>query len=239
MHGGRYLFAYGPVNTLLLDSQAKLKANVSLNLGLPKSEHGQPDVAYGIINGKPVFLLVYGDGNNQYCTYGIIPCILWPGVWGTYIDPIKIDYSMGPNNNPFPISKIAKHIFNKNASQARVAYNKTAKAFFVVWREIPEPTVKKEENRTYIRGNKIDYLVLDGDVSQSGIREPYVNRIISTVTGNWPLKPINGFCASNENPFFPDIAAIAGANVAVFWQEKTQSQTNTIYSIKGNVVSVP
>ena len=237
--GGRYLLSYAMVSALLLDSQAKLITNVPLNLGLPSGDHAQPDVAFGVISGKPQFLLVYGDGNNQYCSFGTQPCPAWSGVWGTYIDPKKTSYVTGADNNPFPISKITQHIANKYSYQARVDYNTAKQTFFVVWRELPVPTIKADETRTHIRGNKVDYYVGDGDVTKSGIKEPYVNIVISPVTGSCAASPPNVYCPSVEDPNFPDVQGLNGNKVAVYWQENDKVKANATHKVIGKVVIIP
>lgn len=237
--GGRYLLSYGPVSTLLLDSQMNLVSSVSLNLGSPSGEHYQPDVAFGTISGKPTFLLVYGDGNNTFCMPSTIPCNAWTGVWGTYIDPNKTNYTTGALNNPFPISKIDSHFGNKYSYQASVSYNPTSKAFFVVWRELSDPSITGDEKRSHIRGNKVDYYVNDGDAMSSGLKAPYTNIVVSPVTGNCPPKPVITYCASIEDPMFPDVVSISGKKVAVYWHQNNSLKANAETMVRGKVVTVP
>ena len=237
--GGRYLLSYGPVATLLLDSQAQLVSSVSLNLGTPKSAHYQPDVAFGTVAGKQTFLLVYGDGNNKFCKPGIVPCISWTGVWGAFIDPNKTNYASGALNNPFPISKIDSHVVNKYSTQTQVSYNPASQAFFVVWRELPDPKIKGDETRSHIRGNKVDYYVSDGDVMKSGLKEPYTNLVISPVSGSCAPSPVLKYCASIEDPMFPHVTSISGKKVAVYWQQTNTPKSNAVTMVRGKVLSIP
>jgi len=235
--GGRYLLAYGPVSTILLDSNAKQITVVPLELGIPKGGHAQPDVAFGTVNGKQRFLLVYGDKDN--CEPGSNPCMDWTGIWGTYIDPYKTSYPQYPSNTPFPISKISSHVGNQYSFQPRVSYNASAKAFFVVWREQPTPSVKVGESRSHIRGNKVDYYVADGQANQTGVKKPYANILISPVTGTCKPSPPTVYCPSSEDPFFPDVTGLGGKAVAVFWHENTKVTANATHTVKGKVVTIP
>lgn len=160
-------------------------------------------------------------------------------MWGTYIDPKKTSYVAGADNNPFPISKITQHIANKYSYQARVDYNTAKQTFFVVWRELPVPTNKADETRTHIRGNKVDYYVGDGDVTKSGIKEPYVNIVISPVTGSCAASPPNVYCPSVEDPNFPDVQGLNGNKVAVYWQENDKVKANATHKVIGKVVIIP
>lgn len=243
--GGRYLLAYGSVNVELLDSHGKSISIVPLDLGYPSGKSGQPDVSYGVVDGKKRFLLVYSDGNN--CKPGTLkssggsPCPQlqdqWTGVWGTYIDPDKSKYAPGAINSPFPISSIWSHHAGPNTAESRVTYNTSAKAFFVVWRELPVPHTQNDEDRSHIRGNKVDYFVPDGMANSSQIKKPHTNIVISTPTGNCkPAVP----CMSIEDPHFPDVTAVAGDKVAVHWHERSVNQNGqTELVLRNRVISIP
>ncbi len=231
--GGRYLLTYGPVGVQLLDSKGKFASVVPLDLGTPKGGHGHPDVAFGTVGGKSRFLLVYSDKNN--CQPGSSPCLSWTGVWGTYIDPMKKSYPSSPGNTPFPISKIWTHV-GTEYSQSRVAYSPVAKAFFVVWREVPGLDPKNDESRSHIRGNKVDYFVPDGIAGTSAVKKPYQNIVISPVTGSG-CKPSSA-CISVEDPRFPDVTAIGGGSVAVHWHQYSTTGSGFLH-LRGKVIKIP
>ena len=233
--GGRYLFAYaGFANGVqLLDRYAKSIAAVSADLGAPSGGHTHPDAAYGRIEGKDRFLLVFSDENN--CTPGKTSCTAtadqWTGVWGLFVDPLKPDAAA----TPFPISKIWSHVSARNVFTPRVAYDGVRKAFAVAWREIPLSDPTNTESRSHIRFNLLDSFVADGLGGTSQVPDPPDNTVVSTVTGSCatPKAP----CKSLEDPEFPDVAATA-AGAAVVWHQRSPPNVQ-IRAVVGRLLGSP
>ena len=225
--GGRYLFfpctnCFGPY---LLDSDLNpivvtYQPNgtpfgyiIPLQWGEPDGNYYLHDVAYGVVEGRSRFLVVYSDSDNIYA--GDTD---WGGIWGTFVDPENIHYVGPPDNTPFPLSYIGTHIDDYiTDSRATVAYNPQAEAFFTVWREIPTLSLINDENRSHVRGVWIDYFIEDGN---SIIHEPYDNTVISEVTGSCTL---GEECYSNEDPSYPVVCPVGERSAAVVWQAKKLS----------------
>ena len=219
--GGRYLFASSEVcsGVGLLDNNLNTITSVPLYMGKPEGGSRNPDIAFGPVDGKNVFLLVYSDDDN--CRPPNDTCSnlndQWTGVWGTYVDPLVTSYGTSPNNTPFPISFIWSHLANRREYKPRVAHNPSAEAFFVVWRESPFEHPNNDESRSHIRGNTVDYYVPDGlyDTSLVPLPASDSNVVISDVTGT--CSP-GSLCLSNEDPTFPDVAANNPA--VIVWHQK-------------------
>lgn len=233
--GGRYLFAFSGFmgGAVLLDKNAKSIAGVPMNLGTPTGGNTHPDAAFGKIDGKERFLLVYSDEDN--CKPGLKSCKAlkdqWAGVWGAYIDPVKPSSS----NTPFPISKIWTHVSSLRTYKPRVDYHAASKSFFVTWREIPTLNKQNKESRSHIRGNWIDYFVKDGLADTTQVPHPPDNTVISTATGS--CKTTGAMCLSEEDPDFPDTATTA-TGAAVVWHQKSPPNVQ-ILSVVGRVLEAP
>lgn len=233
--GGRYLFAFSGFagGAVLLDKNAKSIAKVPFNLGTPEGGNTHPDAAFGKVDGKERFLLVYSDEDN--CKPGMKSCKAlkdqWTGVWGAYIDPVKPSSS----NTPFPISKIWTHVAGRRAYKPRVDYHPASKSFFVTWREIPTLSQQNKESRSHIRGNWIDYFVKDGLAGTTQVPDPPDNTVISQVTGS--CKTTGTMCLSAEDPDFPDAAATA-TGAAVVWHQKSPPNIQVL-SVVGRVLGTP
>ncbi|SFG79760.1 hypothetical protein [Neptunomonas qingdaonensis] len=233
--GGRYLFAYSGFAGVaeILDKNAKSIAGVTLNLGVPAGGNTHPDAAFGKIDGKERFLLVYSDKDN--CKPGLKSCKAlkdqWAGVWGAYIDPINPSTS----NTPFPISKIWDHEALRKTYKPRVDYHPATKSFFVTWRELPTLDKQNEESRSHIRGNWISYLVKDGLANTTQVPTPPDNIVVSTATGSCQATGVR--CVSKEDPDFPDTVATA-TGAAVVWHQKSPPNVK-ILSVVGRVIGTP
>jgi hypothetical protein len=237
--GGRYLFL-SKGGTELLDSQLNLVTSV------PEREIGwNADAAYGEVEGKGCFLKVFTDQGrcNPYKGIGNGPCPdfedQWTGVWGIYIDPTIVSYSGPPpaipNDGAFPISAIAHHAVD-DTQAPRVSYSADAKGFFVVWREEPVTDPSNDQSLSHIRGAFVDY------GPSGGIPQPPANVVISEVTGTCPnpqQPPDALYCASLEDPILPDVAAAAGSQAAVVWQQHYPSLIKTVvdFDIRGDFLS--
>ena len=137
--GGRYIFfPTGNDDPYLLDSDLNrivvfykpdgtpFGYTIPLQWGEPDGNYYLHDVAYGVVEGKRCFLVVYSDKDNRYAGDPD-----WGGIWGTYVDPDNVHYDEDFKNTPFPLVKIDSHtddILHEN--RARVAYNQQAEAFF-------------------------------------------------------------------------------------------------------------
>lgn len=252
--GGRYLFTVAG-NPMLLDAHAQpimvtaapnnpnvpTSSFILLNKGKPEGNYAHFDIAYGEVEGKKRFLLVYSDGDNckpgpqETCPN---PQDQWTGVWGTYVNPERLHYteSIPRHNTPFPISKIVTHVGNRYEYKPRVTYSADVKAFFVVWREYPFYDSQNDESRSHIRGNRVDYFVDDGLYGSTIVQKPHDNVVISKVTG--PYTAVGSLCPSIEDPNFPDVAAIGGNNAAVVWHQKSPLSSGDL-NVSGAVVEFP
>ena len=223
--GGRYLFAthktYGTQYGFypsLLDSQGNEITEFPLYTGNPEGNSTIEDIAYGEVQGKKRFLLVYKDTDNWKPPYTVNR---WTGIWGTYVDPTVTSYGSEPNNSPFPISYIFNHAFYLGA---RVSYNPNKKAFAVVWREVPNFYAENDESRSHIRGYAVNYFVEDGIYNTSLIPLPAPigsknsNVVISDITGTCSTP--GDVCLSNEDPVFPDVSATYGSSAVVVWHQQ-------------------
>lgn len=237
--GGRYLFANG--YAYLFDSSLKpilVTANdpatpttptasyIRMWKGQPEGNYDEFDVAYGEVQGKKRFLIVYADSDN--CAPGSYPCKgntlkQWTGIWGTYVDPEKVLYTdLYPSdihNTPFPISKIWSHVANKYEHNPRVTYSADAKAFFVAWREIPGNDPLNDTKLSHIRGNYVDYDVEDGLYKTTAVPKPNENTAISDISGG-SCTTTWGLCLSTEDPDIADVVPAGGTSAMVVWQQK-------------------
>ncbi|NOY45344.1 MAG: hypothetical protein GXP50_07825, partial [Deltaproteobacteria bacterium] len=239
--GGQYLFGASPrFNTFglqMLDADANpiWGGSVGIETGDPDGGESFLDIAYGRVQGKDRFLVVWWDRDNCAPTaYGTCPDIRdqWTGVWGNYVDPENLDFP----DKAFPISKIWNHWPDAAGEQAvRVAYDRKSEAFFVVWRELPFPDSMNDEDRSHIRGAWIDYYV--DPTTATFPPDPHDNLRISPVSGDCPLDPppawpFQDTCPSQEDPTYPDVDAIDGVGAVVVWQQKYYLSP-TDHDIKG------
>lgn len=233
--GGRYLFAYSGFagGAVLLDKQAKSIAGVPLNLGTPEGGNTHPDAAFGEVDGKQRFLLVYSDEDN--CKPGVTTCSATKdqqsGVWGAFINPVK----PSSTNTPFPISKIWAHVANRLTYKPRVTYHPGSKSFFVTWRELPTLNKTNVESRSHIRGNWISSFVKDGLAGTSQVPQPPDNIVVSAPTGSCSTK--GAPCQSAEDPDFPDAAATTAGAVSV-WHQRSPPNAH-ILSVVGQTLNAP
>ena len=197
--------------------------HIPVNWGEPDGDSEVKDIAYGEVEGRKRFLLVYWDKDNQ-CPPGTGDwCTEWTGVWGAYIDPERTFYTTDVNT-PFPISKIDAH--RDVDPKARVAYS-NAGAFYVVWYESTE-----DPPFSHIRGVWVDYFVEDsGSVS---VPRPYDNVVISDVSGGgcltvWPFS-----CQSDQDPDLPDVAALGESSAVVVWHQRYPPDPVNL-NIKGDI----
>ena len=241
-NGGRYLWTPSRYFTgaELLDSTGNIITNVPLDLGKPDGNSFLGDIAFGEVEGKKRFLLVYFDQDN--CKPFHYPCTpntpdQWTGVWGAYVDPSVTSYGPSGNNNPFPISYIWSHISSGLPdSMPRVSYNPSKKAFGVVWREVPVDNPNNDESRSHIRGNTVNYFVEDGTISSDQIPLPDSNVVISDVTGTCPPSPTP--CYSDQDPTYPDVSASYGSSAVVVWHQKFPPNPDDL-DVMGDLFELP
>ena len=241
--GGRYLFVRGRSSIQLLDAELNpilvtatdpnypdinTSSDIPIRTGDPSSvsefsDHA--DVAYGVVEGQNRFLVIYSDENN--CKPPRLSCPNIPdqntGVWGTYIDPEKMNYTdFNPNsevNTPFPITSIYTHADAIAEWQPTAAFHPDAEGFFVVWREIPFDHGLNDEILSHIRGTFIDRFLEDGLYGQELPDWPPENFVLSDVTGvcipgAWPYE-----CISDQDPDFPDVFPVGFGRAMAIWHE--------------------
>jgi len=180
--------------------------------GSPDWDSGYPDIAYGTIHKQPRFLVVWSDGNNHKPG---TPSFPWTGIWGSFVDPTKADYTPGiPENSPFPISLIHSHMGTFQPYKPRVTHNRSAETFFVAWHEVPVNIPENDPVCTHIRATWVDYLTYDP------LAHPYPNAVISDDTCTCLPQPSGPqFCDSEEDPRSPDIAPFGSGGAVVVWHE--------------------
>lgn len=233
--GGRYLFAFGGFagGVQLLDKNAKSIAGVSLKLGLPEGGNTHPDAAYGQIDGKNRFLLVFSDEDN--CRPGLKSCTdlkdEWTGVWGIFVDPLNPSTAA----TAFPISKIWAHVAARRSYMPRVDYDAARQSFVVAWREVPTLNAQNAESRSHIRFNRIDDFIPDGLTGTTQVPDPPTNTVVSTATGTCTTPDV--ICLSLEDPAFADVAATS-AGAAVVWHQRSPPNVQ-IYAVVGRVIQAP
>jgi hypothetical protein len=211
-YGGHYLFAYswdtqGQSRLDLLDSTlAPIVSPIPFDWGTPAQQAGWADVAWGVVQNTATFFVVWSDGNNTLGPES------WTGIWGSFIDPDRTSYNPTPDNAPFPFSFIPWHLGNFQLYKPRVAYNRSAQAFFVAWNEKPTNHPDNAPDLcTHIRGNWVDYP--EFDVAE----HPYPNVVISDVTCT--CVPGTGDCDSEEDPRLPDVAPFGTGSAVVVWEQ--------------------
>ncbi len=233
--GGRYLFVNdGFVRALhVLDADLNfVEAVGGLDWGLPTDGLNHRNIAFGRIEGRDLWMIVWADENN--CRPGYTTCTdplyQWTGVWGNYVDPLD------PNtpNTAFPISKIDSHVVTKYIPTPRVGYNRDAETFYVAWREVPVLDPQNDESRSHIRGNRVDYFVPPG-IPSIDIPLPYNNSVLTYVTGTCPPA---GPCFSEQDPVFPDVAAAKGFGAIAAWHEKFATNPSDL-DVHGSVLGPP
>jgi len=211
----------------------------------PDGREDFPDIAWGRIQGKDRFLVVWADGNNCRPDLGSTSCPnefdQWKGIWGCYVDPLQLT-SSNDIGRQFPISKLPYlNQFPSPPRMPRTAFNKNHEAFFVAWREIPYNNPGNDENRTHIRGNIIDYYMpcITEESSWSIPPAPPDNIVLSNVSGTCPENPAYvGDCPSEEDPVYPDVAAINGPGAVVVWQQQYPGNHDD-HDIKARVMMLP
>ena len=172
------------------------------------------DAAYGIWEGEPAFMVVWGDRDKQANNQE------WTGIWAmiVYATQIEFDAQAGVSNMVFPVSKIAYHFATTNDAKSwkpAVAYNQIADKFMIAWRETPSTDPNNDTKVNHIRANAVnspDFPIPD-------------NVVLSAVTGN-------------EDPQNPTIAvSTKDANTLVAWQDARNSATSDI-DIYGSLYSI-
>jgi hypothetical protein len=142
-------------------------------------------------------------------------------VWGTYIDPMLIDYPwQGPKPGLFPISDICSwEVYNYRhyGRGTSVSYSKEKEAFLVAWHMAPNEYAQAWcPKGNQIRGAWIDHYVDESILAPL----PPENFTLSDVTDpTCDQSPDIDFCLSKEDPAYPDVAAGA----AVIWQQNNLS----------------
>lgn len=244
--GGRYFFVANQ-HMYLLDAQLnrikvtatdannptlKTSDYIPISLGVvDKGKERHFDVAYGEVDGKQCFLLVWQDPDD-FTPPGYPDTEKWTNVWGTYIDATREYYTdftpHSEENTPFPISWIFEH--KTGFPQPRVTYSPSAKAFFVVWREVPTDHPLNDAKLSHIRGAWIDYFVPDGIAGTSLVPNPHDNVVLSEVKGS--CQTAHPFlCLSDAEPDFPAVASLSGKTAAVVWE-----QNGVVFSDSGDIM---
>lgn len=235
-YGGRYLLVVnGTLGALkVLDANLATVTTVNnMDWGTPQGNINHHNIAFGRIEGKDRWMIVWADSDN--CRPGYTNCtdplLQWTGVWGAYIDPL--------NPNPgsrtaFPISKINSHISVDTIPTPRVGYNRDAETFYVAWRELPVLDAGNDQSLSHARGNRIDYFVEDG-LPGIEVPLPYDNTVLSYVTGTCPP---TGPCFSEQDPVFPDVSANGGFGGIAVWEEK-YAPNPTDHDIYGELLNPP
>lgn len=240
---GRYLLVSGRGVVRLFDEDLSVftgtdyeSGNIPFEFGHDGGNAFQLDVAYGTVEGRNRFLIVYANTDNCYpnLSTDICPDIQdqRKGVWGLYIDPERLDYheTEGPTHvlikkdtypTPFPITYIYNHWATESLMKPQVDYCNGSQAFAVVWREIPNLDPQNDVNHSHIRGAWVDRYVEDaafGDSLDSLYGMPPENIVLSEITPN----SCTDGCYSNQDPDFPDVAPAGnGTSVAVWHQNYT------------------
>ena len=252
-YGGRYLFKYA--NKLrLLDSEGTVvpvsvpatiggvpqklyRDDILINMGgLSFEPEGSFDIAYGRLEDeygqfRDRFLLIWLDYGN-YCSNWVGTCypevLKWDGVWGTYIDPMLIDYPWEePKEGLFPISDLCSWTgsgeYLHYGRGTSVAYSKEKKAFLVAWYMAPNEYAQPHCMKgSQIRAAWVDYYV---EHSQKAPL-PNANFTLSDVT-NPICDQFSGaynYCISKEDPAYPDVAG----GWAVVWQQNDLAVTTDL-----------
>jgi cysteine-rich repeat protein len=205
------------------------------------------DVAYGVVEGQTRFLVVYSDSDNCVPPLTNCPNISQQntGVWGTYIDPQRLEYTHFNNsdmdNTPFPITKIAVHPNAVGEWKPRVGYSAQAEGFFVVWREIPVDDPYNDEPLSHIRGAFVDRFLEDGLYGTTLFGWPPENFVLSDVEGSCIPGAYPYECLSDEDPDYPDAAPVGGGTAATVWHEAYQLADGwpVRLSILGDLFPVP
>ncbi len=176
------------------------------------------DVAYGNWEGEQVFMIVWGDRDQQFGSQE------WTGIWAGIVNAtqIKYDAHSGVSNTVFPVSRIYYHWATTEYAKSwkpAVAYNQIADKFMIAWRETPSTDPNNDTKVNHIRANAVN----SPAVPPSDF--PPNNVVLSAVTGN-------------ENPKNPVIAvSTKNANAVVTWQDSRNSATSDI-DIYGSLYSI-
>jgi len=197
------------------------------------------DIAYGVIEGKNRFLMVYSDQDNCIPGKGICPD--GSGVWGIFVDPEREQYvvDIDPRDHhntyptPFPITKIFPsdgtgnfcHYAENNwykEWKPRVSYSADAQAFAVVWRETPLACEGYPVNEKYshIRGAWVEKYVEDGNYGtdiETKFGYPMENIGLTDVESG-SCDPWYD-CDSYKDPDFADVVPVGGGTAAAVWHE--------------------
>ena len=176
------------------------------------------DIAYGNWEGEQVFMVVWGDRDQQFGSQE------WTGIWAGIVNAtqIKFDAHSGVSNTVFPVSRIYYHWATTEYAKSWkpvVAYNQIADKFMIAWRETPTTNPNNNTKVNHIRANAVN----SPAVPPSDF--PPNNVVLSAVTGN-------------EDPKKPVIAVnTKNANALVVWQDARNSATSDI-DIYGSLYAI-
>ena len=224
---GRFLLAIkDPTDLTMLDENGTIvsKVNDSQHPGNIVDDHipfqqskigisHNVDVAFGNFEGENIFMVVWGDRDNQYQSQS------WSGIWAGIVNATQIEYESddGVSSNVFPVSAIFEHSIDNLSFKSWkpvIAYNKAAYKFMVAWRETPTNASGNDTKVNHIRANTV----------YSSLPPVSLNVVLSAVTGT-------------EDPMGPAIAVSEKSpNALVAWEDSRNISTNDI-DLYGNIWS--
>jgi len=215
---GRYLLAIGdPTDLRMLGSDGRILPTLYNpqsgswygSIPFQQSKVGHPyniDAAFGYLGGDPVFLLVWGDIDQDVDGYGE-----WTGIWGGVVNAEQDYYetTWGVSNDVFPISWQWSHWATSGYAKQwkpAVVYNTLANRFVVAWRETPGTDPNDLTNVNHIRANTVD----------STLIPPQQNLVLSATGGS-------------ENPKLPCIASSTTSSKCLIAWEDYRNLLGDIY----------
>ena len=224
---GRFLLAIkDPTDLTMLDENGTIvsKVNDSQHPGNIVDDHipfqqskigisHNVDVAFGNFEGENIFMVVWGDRDNQYQSQS------WSGIWAGIVNATQIEYESddGVSSTVFPVSAIFEHSTDNLSFKSWkpvIAYNKAAYKFMVAWRETPTNASGNDTKVNHIRANTV----------YSSLPPVSLNVVLSAVTGT-------------EDPMGPAIAVSEKSpNALVAWEDSRNISTNDI-DLYGNIWS--
>ncbi|MFG0251512.1 MAG: hypothetical protein ACF8NJ_01400 [Phycisphaerales bacterium JB038] len=169
------------------------------------------DVAFGNVNGKPVFLLVFEDGNNK--------SPYWEGhdhtgLWAFRIDADSLLHWQHKDMfGPFPITSICYHDWW--LQMQRVEFDPHRQQFVVIWREVgqvapPDYGCTTHLPVQHVRGMRVGNAYLfPGDQNYSP--NPIGENVI--------LSKCSGTDSGDQQPLRPQCAVGANGEVFVVWDD--------------------